>query len=223
MSLIHLLHIGKTGGTALRHALRLEAPMRGILPRRHDIGLADIPAGEKVILSVREPIGRFVSAFNSRLRKGQPRYLYEWSEQERLAFTAFPTANDLAEALSSPAMETRERAAAAMRSIYHVSHSLKKWLVSTDYLRSREPDILFVFDQAHLTADFAAFTKLLGLPPELRLPDDPVSAHKAPATLPRQLSPDAIRNLRSWYEDDFAIHHACLRLREARLVSTEPA
>ena len=50
---------------------------------------------------VRDPISRFVSGFNSRLRKGLPKMYFPWAPGEKLAFSRFATPNQLALALSS--------------------------------------------------------------------------------------------------------------------------
>src|SRR3954469_17965151 len=109
----HLLHIGKTGGNALKHAL---CPYNtggslDIVFHPHAVGLSDVPVGESVLFMLRDPVNRFVSGFNSRRRRGRPLNNAEWNRDEAAAFAAFPTANDLAEALS---MEQDGRHAAAV-------------------------------------------------------------------------------------------------------------
>ena len=43
-----------------------------IVLHSHDCELRQIPSGDKVFFTVRDPIDRFVSGFNSRKRRGQP-------------------------------------------------------------------------------------------------------------------------------------------------------
>jgi hypothetical protein len=100
----HFIHIRKTGGTAIKEALKNAAGLdqSTIKLHKHKIRLSDIAAGDKVFLFffLRDPVSRFVSGFNSRLRQGQPRYNSAWNEAEKRAFGFFPTANSLAEALT---------------------------------------------------------------------------------------------------------------------------
>src|SRR5262245_41319225 len=122
-AVVHFLHVGKTGGTALKHALALTAVSRVVL-HDHTTTLAAIPPGQFVIFFLQEPLSRFVSGFYSRQRQGQPRYFSPWSEDEARAFGRFGTPSDLAAALSSASDEERAAAAAAMTSIQHVRDSL---------------------------------------------------------------------------------------------------
>ncbi|MBI3721500.1 MAG: hypothetical protein HY248_03020, partial [Fimbriimonas ginsengisoli] len=57
--------------------------------------------------------------------------------------------------------------------------------------------------------------KLLGLPPQLSLPTDPVKAHATPTGLNRRLSKLALDNLGEWYKADIAFYERCAELRRA--------
>jgi hypothetical protein len=55
----HLLHIGKTGGNALKHALRpynTGGPL-DIVFHPHAVRLSDVPVGESVLFMLRNPAG----------------------------------------------------------------------------------------------------------------------------------------------------------------------
>src|SRR5829696_3066808 len=124
---VHFIHIGKTGGTALKSVLRpvfkagTETPLGPVIVHKgHSFRLRDVPRGDKALFCVRDPVSLFVSAFDSRLRKGQPKFYFEWSPAEAEAFGRFPTPQALAEALASPDRRTRKQAEAAMRAIQHV-------------------------------------------------------------------------------------------------------
>src|SRR5688500_5801391 len=114
-----LLHIGKTGGTAMKalvDAHKQVHPDADIHVFPHEDTLRELchrfPTA-MVGFFVREPLQRFISGFNSRLRQGQPRYRSLWSPDEEKAFSRFPDANALAEALSSPDTERKDAAEAA--------------------------------------------------------------------------------------------------------------
>ena len=143
---IHFLHIGKTAGTAVKHALRphLIDAHRVILLSGHKVKLRDVPEGEKLFFFLRDPISRFVSGFYSRQRQGQPRIFNPWTPVEAIAFGRFATPNELANALSSKDDELKLAAAHAMKSIGHVKSSYWDWFENEAYFTSRRPDILFV-------------------------------------------------------------------------------
>lgn len=207
-----MLHIPKTGGTALHSAL-------GAIPdgtfrlHGHLIRLDDIPRGEKVIFSIRDPISRFVSGFNSRLRKAQPRGYIEWTPVQQEGFRLFPTPNALAEALSDPDLEMRRWATRLIRDMFHTAVPLSYWLDSIEYLQARSSDIPCILYQPELGADFEVLKDLLGLPADLSLPSDPLETHETPDGFDTHLSERAIGNLQAWYRGDFVFFEAAQRLR----------
>jgi hypothetical protein len=213
---LHFLHIGKTGGTAVKHALRPVASAGRVRLHGHDVRLTHVAPGEGVFFFLREPLARFVSAFYSRQREGRPRYVVPWSPAEEAAFGRFRTANELANGLSSTSTAERRKAERAMLAIPHVNSRYWDWLSGAEYLRSRDADIYFIGLQEHLAEDFAIVRARLGLPETLRLPDDDIGAHRNPASVDRSLDAQAIRNLSAWYAEDFAALDACRRLARER-------
>jgi hypothetical protein len=211
---LHVLHIGKTGGTALKHALLEQRSVSGyeLLLHGHDVTVADIPHGEKLIFALRDPLSRFVSAFNGRLREGRPRYYYPWREEERIAFAVFQTPDDLAVALSSRDRKRRERAERAMRGIGHLNVSYQHWFGDEQAFRSRVPDIFFIAFQDQLDEDFELLKRKLRLSPDLRLPRDEVDAHRMPAGFSNELGQIARANLQRWYAHDIAFVDLCREL-----------
>jgi sulfotransferase famil protein len=212
--LVHCLHIGKTGGTALKHALAPHRHAASVTLELHDhaVTLQDVPVGERVIFVVRDPIARFISGFYSRQRQGRPRHFWRWTPSEREAFAHFSTPNDLALGLLSGDAETRGRAVTAMKSIRHVSSSYWDWFRDEAYFRSRLPDVLYIGFQERLEADFEMLKTILGLPGHLKLPIDDVHAHKNPRDLDRTLDPPAAARITEWYARDYAFLRLCMDL-----------
>ena len=202
----HFLHIGKTGGSAVKHALRdhLSDGAYRIRLHRHKVKLRDVPRGEKVFFFLRDPVARVVSGFYSRMRQGRPRIFSAWSPDEEIAFRRFRTPNQMAVALSSADREQRERARHAMRSIVHVRDSYWKWFESEEYLRSRQSDILWIGWQQNLSQDFEVLKERLSLPDGVRLPDDDVRSHRNPSGVDKKLDTEAESNLRGWCQGEYA-------------------
>jgi len=212
---VHFLHIGKTGGTALKEALaKVPGKKYRIITHRHATTLRDVPHGDKVIFFVRDPISRFVSGFYSRQRRGMPRYNFPWSKEEAEAFAYFSTPNQLALALSSSDPAIKEAALEAMQAIRHVNTHYSYWLISREYLLSRRKSILFIGTQENLEEDFEIIKKILELPNNVQLPNDPVKAHRNPPNVDRNLDPEAIANLSEWYAEDHELYKLCLEIRE---------
>jgi len=209
--IVHVLHIGKTGGTAVKAALSGHCD-RGdfmITLNPHNVTLRDIPQGDQVVFFLRDPIARFVSGFLSRQRKGRPRYYTEWSNGEKEAFEHFSTPNALALALTSEDPEEQAAARQAMLAIEHVKDSYMRWFDSEAYFLSRLSDIALVGFQETLNEDFEQLKRMFGLPSDLVLPSDPVKAHRNPDNLDTSLDELALDNLREWYKADLAFEEVC--------------
>ncbi len=149
---IHLMHIRKTGGTAVKFALEPHREKSAHLLNlgTHETTLSRIPEGDKVAFFIRDPISRFVSGFNSRLREGRPRYYTPWTTQEADAFCRFPSPNDLAEGLDSRSRDTKADAVRAIYSIEHINLSYWYWFGSPELFDSRWKDIFFIGFQERL-------------------------------------------------------------------------
>ncbi len=212
-----MLHIGKTGGTAVKHALGpyLASGPFEIIMHPHRVKLHDIPEGERVFFFLRDPPGRFVSGFYSRQRQGAPRYSSPWSPEEEEAFSHFETPNQLAEDLSHTDPAHRQRAEKAMRDIRHVRDEQMSFLGGRHTFEQRVDDLFFVGFQETLDADITELTEKLGLPPGISLPKDDAQAHRNPAHVDRRLSEVAMANLRTWYAVDHDLIAIC-RARMAR-------
>ena len=206
--LIHFIHIGKTAGTALKHAIGIKGRVYQneqylIIGQRHSFTLKDVKIGEKCFFILRDPINRFVSAFYARKRKGMPRIYNEWTRDERKAFTNFSTPNALAKSIYSKNKIERKKAVHAMRSIRHIKSSYWKWFFDKKYFLSRKDDIIFIGNQENLSEDFNKLKNTLKLPSKMKLPDDPIKMHKNPDKIDKKLDETAMKNLKLWYKKDY--------------------
>lgn len=165
-----------------------------------------------VIFFVRDPIERFVSGFNSRLRCGRPRYDVPWTKDEKATFERFPTANSLGEALS-PHHTDWPAAKAAMNSIYHARLDLVHYLHSVAFLEAEKERIAFIGETRSFDADLNLLKKCIDIDRVIQAPSDAVGAHRNPAELNRSLSMRANINLRRWYADDYRIYGWCTARR----------
>jgi hypothetical protein len=225
---VHFVHIGKTGGTAIKHVLRpvfraeTETALgKVILHKGHTFKLADVPRGDKAIFCVRDPLSLFVSAFHSRLRKGQPKFYFEWSPAEAAAFERFPTPQALAEGLGSPERETRKAAQDAMKAIQHI-RGIRRFLGSPKQVMAHRRQIVYIGRQETLDDDWRRIRALLELPADLELPSDPKKAHRRQASAEPALDARAEEILRDYYAQDYEIIRACDRLRAAHGWNGEP-
>ena len=207
---VHLLHIGKTGGTAVKSVLKenLETPKHSLILHGHHISLKDIPKGEPVIFFLRDPISRFISGFYSRQRKGQPRYYSEWNPKEKQTFENFSTPNEVAVALADKNSPKHKLAIKAMKSVQHFTQ-YKQWYISFEYFQSRKEDILFVGFQESLNDDFETLKEILELPEDSILPSGDKEAHKNPADVDKNIEDRGVQALKEWYAEDYKFYSLC--------------
>jgi hypothetical protein len=209
----HFIHVGKTGGTAIKWALTpfATAGAYDLRLHKHDTILSDVAAGERFFFVIRDPIGRFVSGFYSRQRKGGPRFDVPWSPGEAQAFEAFSTPDALARSLDASDPELRRLARNSMRDIGHVRGSYWQWFGDPHYFSARTRDVLAILWLPSLEQSFPSLCERLGLGGEIRLPADDVDAHRNPPTVDRRLGERAQINLRRWYWAEFEFVRTCMR------------
>lgn len=228
-TIVHLLHIRKTGGSAVKSAF-LGSSFYGcrytaqylLKLHKHGMRLKDVPIGQKVAFFLRDPIERFISGFHCRKRQGKPRYDCPWSPEERFAFTLFDTPTELAIALSSDDEKTRQTAHLAMQQVRHINTPLSFWLDSKAYLEKRREDIFLVGWQDSLGKDFSTLCSLLEIREPVSLPLDDRSAHRNPYRQDVPLHFNAIHNLKSWYKADYELIEFCKRVSVAVKSNTLP-
>ena len=209
----HFLHIGKTGGTAVKFALgNASDGAYEIVLHGHGTTLEQVPPGDRFFFVLRDPVERFVSGFYSRQRQGRPRYRSPWSPAEERAFQHFDTPEALAIALSSSDGDARDHALAAMRSIEHVRDAYSVWFKNDRYFESRLKDLLAILWLPDLDAVFPQLCALLGVSPTPALPADDIGAHRNPAGVDRSLSAASRVNVERWYAEDKAFVERCRRL-----------
>ena len=217
---LYFLHLGKTGGTAMKRVLRLHVGRTKTsygdlkLPG-HSMHLEMVPGDDYVMFCVRDPISRFASAFYSRLTQGQPRYYYPWEPNERIAFERFPTPQALASGLASDDKQTRSAAAAAMKAIRHAA-PLTESLGTRRDLEQRLDHVIYIGAQETLASDWQQLRVLLELPETAQLPNDAIAGHQGDPTLDRTFDAEQEKALREWYAEDFAIVEWCNQIRAER-------
>lgn len=215
-----LLHIGKTGGTAANAVIKANNKLgvgEAVNCYKHKVGLQDVADEnmcEKLMFFIREPVARYISAFNSRLRMGYPRHHGEWSPREEIAFANFKTPNQLAEALSSDDPARKQLALDAMKGIRHLRRAYEHYLGSVELLEQEKDRIYFIAATETFGPDFDLMRKLLGVSPDLELPTDDYGAHRTPEGFEKTVSELGRKNVQDYYKTDYEIYNWCVKRRE---------
>lgn len=207
-TIVHFIHIGKTGGTAVKSALNNEKkPFINhkyiIISHPHFIGLEHVLKNEKAFFFVRNPVDRFVSGFYSRKRKGMPHIYNEWSKEEAKTFEKFNNPNQLALSLTSNNMSLQKQAIKGMKSIGHIKTSYWDWFKSPRLIDEKIDNIIFVGSQRNLNSNFEELREILEISEEYQLPQNETKRHKNPESFDKKLDMKSVKNIMSWYAKDF--------------------
>jgi hypothetical protein len=219
---VHFVRIGKTASTALFSSLRpvtskVESKYGKVKPHPHKFRLTQVPEGHKAFFALRDPVSRFMSAFASRLRQGQPRYDQPWNEREKVAFARFTRPQEIADALVSDHADDRAAARFALDNIAHINRQYTYWLRSPAYVEQRLDDIVMILRQETLDQEFPLLIDALGLPQTPQLADDPVATHRSPEDEAlRSLDDRGLAALRAWLAPSYELLDYCEQIRRER-------
>ena len=184
-----------------------------------------MPRCDKAIFCVRDPLSLYVSAFHSRLRKGQPKFYFEWSPAEAAAFERFPTPQALAEGLGSDDEETLKAAQQAMKAIQHI-RGIRRFLQSPEHVMEHRKQIAYIGHQETLDDDWQRIRALLELPEDIELPSDPKKSHRSQPSAVPALDANAeaiLRRLRARLRDHRRLRPAARRARLERRAAAPQA
>ena len=228
---LHFIHVGKTGGSALAGALVragyanwpggdqsrpiAETPYGRIQFASHSMRRWTIPVEDHFFFCLRDPIARFMSAFYSRLNRGQPRYFFEWTVREQMIFEVWQTPQELAAGLISGDEVDRQLAEWGLENIRHL-RPLPNYVGMVPQLKKRREMIAYVARQETLAEDWVAIRKLFGIPEDVELETDEVRAHRMSHRYDTSLEPEVEAALREFYARDYRVLEFCEELRRER-------
>jgi hypothetical protein len=207
------LHIGKTGGSSVNKLINTVNKRRSakLLRFGHKATLDSILSSNQTRISfvIRDPIDRFVSGFESRLRCGRPTYNFKWTDAEAISFSFFGTVNELAESLECDNERLVSAAQYAVRAISHLRRDYSYHLHSVDFLDKHSDRIYFVCDIRELNEQVHNIVAPSGLP-EQKAKLLFQHLHAAPSKGRRpDLSEKAVHNLKKFLEADYLIYEFC--------------
>lgn len=211
--IIHVFHIRKNAGSALNASFQslsnglfsnvVVLKRHVFITHNHNFTICDVKKDEGFFVVLRDPVSRFVSGFNSRLRKGQPKNYNEWSFQERQSFQEFTNPNELAEALTSSDIDKKRRAKQAMESINHVKTYQKDWVSDILEIKKYDKKMVFLLRQENLSYSVKELLSTLDIKFEMIDKAD-IKAHVAKEGV-SPLTQLAKTNIIKWYSKDFEL------------------
>ncbi|MCK5677486.1 MAG: sulfotransferase family 2 domain-containing protein, partial [Flavobacteriaceae bacterium] len=183
---LHFVHIGKCGGTALMMAFKdQEIKLSDFHLKKPKVYNSD----EKYIIWIRNPLHRFVSAFNfslalikldtstldsnnltiyNCLAPGRIRYKmrsnHTFSDEYDDLIEFFQTANNLAEALSNKDNTIKNKSLKLMRfPAEHINRGIGWYLDNGNFVKENNEKILFVGKVETMKTDMANLSKVLDI------------------------------------------------------------
>ena len=199
------IHIGKNGGGTIIETLRSKTltiegkKCKFVFDQNHCKKLSG--GNTKYTFFVRDPVTRFISGFL---------YVLVYYEKSKRFPTLlkyknkFPTPNDLALALTSDDVKTKQFAYEAMNNVVHIKDNLETYLKSSENIKNHKDKICFVGRFEHFEEDLIKLKKKVGL------------SHSEGSEIPhyrnmniydhmKHLDKKAIENIRQYYHKDYEI------------------
>ena len=237
--MLTLIHIGKTGGSTLLHILR----KKKINIKQYHCSNITYKMNEKYIIWIRNPITRFVSAFNMSkslvnfncnipmdkinlnnclcperiIKKITNKKKYAYSPKYDRLINFFGNANNLAIGLTSSNSNIKKKARALMNmGDGHIFKGIGWYLNNGKFVKERNNDILFVGKTETMSEDITNLSLLYNtdLNTNIIVRKNNVSSKES-----KYLSPLAIENIIEFYKDtDYA---ALIELNKHGWISDE--
>ena len=221
---IYFVHVPKTAGSAIKHTLLRNDPRRAksnrpregwllhtrkgvpvhIIARGHSTAASFPPRGRNVfkMATIREPIERFISAYNF-VREGGKNHPNQGAVQQARNWAPFLQKYDTIDAFLTDKK--------AVQTIMHpkTGHThfdhLPRWVVSKSN-RNNEPDIDFYIRQTHVDQDFRAFCDTF----DLQIADGTVQPFNVTGTKSKR-TPHTVREIKRILHDDIRLYESILR------------
>jgi hypothetical protein len=216
--MISFIHIGKTGGTTINTLISNKIKIYKEYHLHKNYNEDD----EKYIIWLRNPISRFVSAFNHSFygvtidinsiekfdlehclipmwMKNAKDKLYVFSEKYDMLVKSFKNANELAESLSSEDLQIQQKAKDLMNCTdEHLYKGIGWYLDNGNFITKNNNKILFVGRMENMKEDINELSKKLNI----NLNDDlKLRENIYVDTNMKYLSPLAIKNIVEWYKN----------------------
>lgn len=222
---LHYIHVGKCAGRSIKKVIHLASSEFDIknakyklIPHTHFFAIGSLPIGSSAFISIRDPISRFVSAFESRKHK-----LNNASTQyvgDAWVFKKYPDVNCFAESLFAD--ECYKQAVSALP---HIRQPL-------DYFLGKECNensinkIKVVLEQESLVSDLEFLLKIsypkvspnmYSMLKDLRENSNTRFTSKTTAQIVQSLSSLAHANLNKLLENDYRIYNLLLKRKHLLL------
>jgi len=206
-NLIYYIHIGKTGGTLLKSIFLNKK--NNIYSLSEDTKLYELDTNQKYIVSIRDPISRFISAFYSRRNKSEI-YSKQFFSIEAIGFYLYKNANNLAEDLYSKNILKTILSHISMRCIPTLNENIFYWFDIQD-LKKNPPS--FIFENSSFIEDWKIFSEKFGFHKQEIFNN----VDKENRTIGKEeyLSEKAKENLKRYYKKDIKIYNYCLKLKKS--------
>ena len=215
---IVFLHVPKTSGTSFRKFSTKAAAHGYPLPLRikHHckfLLLTSVLPNAKIAIIARDPIERYISAFNSRLRGGRPQNNIPWNDKTAIAFSLFNDPIDWIEGLVSADDWTISAARYVRKNVNLIRYDYEFYFGSVETVHQNASRLI-----VGTMKDYEDFLRRVLIHCDVEFDD--VSQHlktyhkarRPTSELTEQLDPVARAKLMEYFADEYEIYNALLDL-----------
>jgi hypothetical protein len=206
------LHIPKTGGSNFRESLSQFNKKSNIkiITIRH-FRYINLLENKKIIFTIRDPISRFVSSFNSRMNEDKPYGYTKHSIGEMIAFKWYHDVNKLCKDIYSKNIFNLIKSRLALVWIRQIN--LLLYIITPLSFLKKKP--LFIFDSEFLQSDIHFFLKHIGVNKELKLFEKKsIKSHPTSYSKNFILTNDSKKILQRYLKEDYKIYLYCKNIRQ---------
>ena len=215
------IHIGKTGGTSIANISQKAVEVGYDVPKKlgHDVRLATAAKtfpNAAFSFTIRDPIARMISAFDSRLRQSRPSYTALWKPEEAISYLWFPTSFDFFTALLASDERQKSAGLFAKHHLGHIRRGYEFHFESIEKLRELENRIYYVGQLESGVTSQAGYFKGLSIPSTFV---EQFNTHKhsggsSTADMISKLPDDMLADLRNYFRVEYEIYEDLKRIAD---------
>ena len=211
------MHLGKTAGTTVKSVVKSLKEHGEVTPfvTGHKISLQTVLErfpNAKLSITLRDPLERIISGFNSRLRQGRPIYDRMWTAREAAAFSLFNNVEDYFRACISTREFDISAARFTTRAVSQVSNGYARLFADALTVRSHITRFYCIGHISNMQQTLSGIFSPLAVDPAYYENVAPMHVSGASSiSVLNKFSPHEILALKTYFDAEYQIYNEFIR------------